>query len=176
MWVAMSDADVESIELVDRDAATPWLARLVDQHDRELLAICIVAGATPVVARDAVQNAWLRAATRLSTLREPAHVRGWLITVTMNELRQIWRRQNRTAVRTAPLEYAEDLVSIDQTGDPDLAAALARLPSRDRQIIGLTVLAGLNSAEAGKVLGLSGPGVRTRKARILDTLRKELEG
>ncbi len=51
------------------------LTDLVDAHDSELVQICIVAGATPDLAREAVQNAWLRAAPRLASLRDPGRVR-----------------------------------------------------------------------------------------------------
>lgn len=152
------------------------LFELVEQYDAELLRICIVAGASPDVARDAVQSAWVRVATRLSTLRDRSHVRRWLIAIAVNEMRQLWRRQRTAARHVAPLEMAEAVTGTEPTRDPDLACALAKLSLRDRELLSLTVVAGLRSAEAGKIIGLSGPGVRTRKARILTALRKELEG
>jgi RNA polymerase sigma-70 factor (ECF subfamily) len=171
----MSDAEWDVVNIGAAGPSAPSLVELVERHDRELVGICIVAGATRDVAREAVQNTWVRAATRLHTLREPTHVRRWLIAIAINEVRQLWRRHQQVARHSAPLESVSSHPQSDPIADPDLAVALSRLHQRDRELLSLTVLGGLNSAEAGKIVGLTAAGVRTRKARIVTALRKELE-
>ena len=56
----------------------------------------------------------------------------------------------------------------------DLAGALAKLDTRDRAIIGLRYIGGLESAEIGQAIGMSASGVRVRLHRLLERLRKEL--
>jgi RNA polymerase sigma-70 factor (ECF subfamily) len=56
----------------------------------------------------------------------------------------------------------------------DLAAALAKLDPRDRSIVGLRYIAGLDSAEIGQAIGMSASGVRVRLHRLLGRLREEL--
>lgn len=153
------------------------LTELVDAHDSELVQICIVAGATPDLAREAVQNAWLRAAPRLASLRDPDRVRPWLIAIAVNEVRQLWRRQRTGRRLTTSLRGLEATSSIEfAPGDVDLHKALRALDPLDRQVIALTYVAGLDSTEIGQILGLTAAGVRTRRARILHRVRKELEG
>lgn len=61
------------------------------------------------------------------------------------------------------------------SADIDLVMALGRLPPRDRELIALSYIAGMTSSEIGRLLGLTPAGIRTRRARILQRLREELE-
>jgi RNA polymerase sigma factor (sigma-70 family) len=62
----------------------------------------------------------------------------------------------------------------DEIGQVDLSNALYRLGPEDRALVALRYLADLDSAEIGALTGRSASGVRTRLARVLDHLRKEL--
>ena len=153
----------------------PTLNELVELHDAQLVAICIVAGAHPDLAREAVQNAWVRASRRLDSVRDASRVRQWLIRIAINELRQLWRKQRSVDRKTLPLEAASGARSPVTAGDLDLAAALARLSRMDRELIALTYIAGFAPAEVGAVLGLSAGAIRTRRSRALAHLRKDLQ-
>ena len=154
--------------------ALPTLVELVERHDSELVGLCIVAGARPDIAREAVQNAWLRVSRRLDSVREPSRIRQWLIKVAINELRQLWRKQGRLDRRTASLEEAASARADVISTDLDLAAALGRLNPAEREVLALTYVAGFLPAEAGKLLGLSAGAVRTRRSRAVAQLRKDL--
>ena len=51
------------------------------------------------LADDAVQAAWAIAWRRLGTLRDPARLRPWLMSVAANEARQMARGDRRRTVR-----------------------------------------------------------------------------
>ena len=75
-----------------------------------------------------------------------------------------------------------ETVVVDPVGDPadhiptlDLARALARLGPDDRTLLALRFVAGLDSNEIATQLGISASGVRSRLARLVDRLRKELD-
>jgi RNA polymerase sigma factor (sigma-70 family) len=67
-------------------------------------------------------------------------------------------------------------------GDPadaipsvDLLAAVRRLDPQDRSLLALRYVAGFDSSELGRALGLSPSGVRSRLERLTARLRMELD-
>lgn len=60
--------------------------------------------------------------------------------------------------------------------DPDLAAALARLPEREREIIALRYGGDLTGPEIAALTGLSLANVQQILSRSLRRLRADLEG
>jgi DNA-directed RNA polymerase specialized sigma24 family protein len=56
----------------------------------------------------------------------------------------------------------------------DLGNALADLDPKDRILIGLRYVAGLDSETIGREVGMSASGVRVRMHRLLARLREEL--
>lgn len=153
------------------------LARIVMAHHDDMARVCFVICGDQDQAQDAVQAAWPIAWRKLGTLRDPARLRPWLISVAANEARQAMRRQRsaRLITEIVPDEAAAAI------GDPaanagllDLAAALRQLPPDDRALIALRYVADFDATELGRALGLSPSGVRSRLARILARLRTEL--
>ena len=59
-------------------------------------------------------------------------------------------------------------------GDIDLVRALDNLSPDDRALLALRYVAGLNSFELGRAVGMSASGLRRRLARLLARLRSEL--
>jgi RNA polymerase sigma-70 factor (ECF subfamily) len=102
--------------------------------------------------------------------------------VAANEARQLLRRRGRRQLREITIDPDLAALATGMAGDPaaraaelDLANALARLDPDDRTIVALRYAAGLTSAEIGGAIGLSPAGVRTRLARLLHRLRRELD-
>ena len=187
--VALTDVAGSGGERAQRDAAiaeiVPLAAagneaaftRLVTAFNADMARVAyVVCGGDRELAQDAVQSAWTIAWSRLRTLREPGHVRPWLLSVTANEARQLLRRQRR--VVAVGMEYLEDRVGTPDpdasAGSLDVAALVARLSPDERALVGLRYAAGLDSGEIGALLGISASGVRSRLDRLLDRLRAEL--
>ena len=61
-----------------------------------------------------------------------------------------------------------------RAGDIDLRNALARLKPEDRELIALRYVAGFDSTELARAMGMSPSGTRARLARLLGRLRSEL--
>lgn len=148
---------------------------LVQAYDQLLVRVAYVICGETEAARDAAQETWVIALTKMPQLSHPAEVRKWLMTVVSNEARK-WRRRSR--------RYGEILTTIGQglsdgpaarVPDMDLAQALARLKGDERMLLALDYVAGMTSGDIGEVIGISPEGVRSRKARILARLRKELD-
>ena len=154
------------------------LARIVAAYHDDMARVCFVICGDQDAAQDAVQSAWPIAWRKLGTLRDPARLRPWLVTVAANQARQAMRRQRRAhVVAEIPLD------TVTATGaDPaanaallDLADALRRLPPDDRTLLALRYVADFDATELGRALGLSPSGVRSRLARLVARLRTELD-
>ncbi|MEP7159157.1 MAG: sigma-70 family RNA polymerase sigma factor [Chloroflexota bacterium] len=153
-------------------------ARIVDSYHADMSSVCfVVTGGDAELTEEAVQSAWPIAWRKMGSLRDPARLRPWLISIAVNEARQISRRRLRgrvleiEVVRDQPTEV-RDPASF--AGDIDLRNALARLTPEERALIALRYVAGFDSTELGRALGVSASGTRARLSRVLDRLRSEL--
>ena len=152
-------------------------ARIVAAHRAEMVRVAYVVCGDWDLAQDAAQAALWIAWRKLPSLRDPQRLRPWLMSVVANEARAILRRQRRHPV--VELTIASHGIGADDPGDEigqvDLSNALHRLGPDDRALVALRYLADLDSTEIGSLTGRSASGVRTRLARVLDRLRKELD-
>jgi len=122
----------------------------------------------------------VRAADRFDPARGEARL--WLFRIARNALRDYQRRDRLR--RHLPMGHLRDLVA--EAPSPEerllweeqvgrLLAAMAGLPLRDRELIGLRYGSDLDSAEIGALLDLKESAVRTRLWRALKRLRAVLE-
>lgn len=176
-------------------------ARIVAAHHDDMARVSFVVCGDVTLAQDAVQAAWPKVWAKLGTVRDPSRLRPWLVSVAANEAKQLARSRNRRWVREVPIEDGEGSIAThsrsptgsrgqrgawspggaggrgdpgDRAGELDLANALATLDPDDRILIALRYAAGLTSDEIGRVIGMTGGGVRARLARLLNRLREEL--
>lgn len=133
-------------------------ARIVAAHHGDVARIAYLVCGSLDVAEEAEQAAWAKAWHRLGDVRDPVRLRPWLMSVAANEARQIMRGQKRRTVRELKLAGPASTAGPDRAALMDLAAALARLDTRDRAIVGLRYIAGVDSAEIGRAIGMSGSG------------------
>jgi RNA polymerase sigma factor (sigma-70 family) len=156
-------------------------ARIVAACHDDMARVCFIVCRDLDLAQEATQAAWPIAWRKLDSIRDPARLRPWLISVAVNEARQLMRRRGRRALREVAIEpMAEDRHG-PQVGDPaeraaeiDLANAMARLSLDDRAMVAMRYIAGLTSSEIGTAIGMSPGGVRTRLGRLLGRLREDL--
>lgn len=111
---------------------------------------------------------------------ERAPVRVWLLTIARNLLidhyrADVWARQQ--AIEEVPEgELGSELPEPDLGIEPDLAAALAELGPRDREVLALRFGGDLNGPEIAALTGLTLANVQQILSRSLRRLRKRLEG
>ena len=149
--------------------------RLVSQHHTSMAKVAFVICGDEDVARDAVQNAWAMAWRRLGSVRDPGQIRSWLLVIAGNEARQALRRRRlRPVVDISPAIERAAGHSQDFAELIDLQRALAQLKPVDRQLLALRFVAGYDSTEIARMVGGSASGVRSRLARLIERLRKDL--
>ena len=151
-------------------------ARIVDTYHGDLVRVAYVIAGDGQLAEDAAQATWPIAWHKLGSLRDPERLRPWLVSVAANEARQLLRSRNRRQVAEICSRPADDLPA-----DPsalverlDLVEAFRHLNPRDRSLLAMRFVAGLDAAEIGAVLGMPPSGVRGHLSRLLGRLRKEL--
>jgi RNA polymerase sigma factor (sigma-70 family) len=149
-------------------------AQLVATYHADMARVAFAACGDRELAEDAVQSAWLIAWKKLHTLRDPDRIRAWLLSVTVNEARQLVRRHG-------PVVEIDVESPADPRGDPssgiervDLRRALAHLSPDDRALLAMHYAVDLSSDELDAVVGASASAVRMRLSRIVGRLRKEL--
>ena len=168
--IERSDAELAA------DGNEPAFARLVDAHNADMARLAYVITCDAALAQDAVQAAWIGAWRKLPTLRNPARARSWLLSIAVNEARQIMRRRHRVVV--VPIDPN---VRAPSRTDPaigiarlDLVRALAHLSPEDRALLAMRYVLGLDAAEVGDLTGRSASGTRARLSRLTAKVREEL--
>jgi RNA polymerase sigma factor (sigma-70 family) len=171
------DAAIASVVQLAAAGDEVAFARIVAGHRTEMVRVAFVVCGDWDLAQDAAQAALWIAWRKLPHLRDPEHLRPWLLAVVANEARAILRRRRRHPVveLTIAVDREDGVDPVDEIGQVDLSNALHRLSPEDRSLVALRYLADLDSTEIGRLTGRSASGVRTRLSRVLDHLRKELD-
>jgi RNA polymerase sigma factor (sigma-70 family) len=150
--------------------------RIVATHHPDMVRVCLAICGDIGIAEEAAQAAWSLAWRRMASLRDPDRLKPWLVSIAANQARDALRRARRRPV--VELEVADaDAGAGDpsgRSGDIDLRNAMAKLDPTDRALVALRYVAGFDSFELARALGMSASGTRARLARILDRLRTEL--
>jgi RNA polymerase sigma-70 factor (ECF subfamily) len=174
---AIGDESPAGLIRAAMDGSEAAFATIVERHYVAMTRVCFVVCGDADLAGDAVQAAWPIAWRKLGSVREPERLGAWLASVAVNEARQLLRRRGRRSVVEISMDERLAGFSADpgsRVGDIDLAHALQGLDPADRALLALRYLAGLNSTELGRALGMTPSGTRARIGRLLDRLRKEL--
>jgi RNA polymerase sigma factor (sigma-70 family) len=144
-----------------------WQARCVDSYPQVYRAM-IAMGASASEASDAVQDAYERALRQGRPLDRPE---GWLFVVALRRWRadRVRRRIFRplTGLRlAAPVRPDAERI--------DLLAAIAQLPSRQREVLVSRYVIGLTQAETAELLRIAQGTVAATTSHATRSLRERL--
>jgi RNA polymerase sigma-70 factor (ECF subfamily) len=161
---------VERAQQGDHDA----FVALVDPSLARLDAAAWLILRDAELARDAVQDAMVRAWRDLPGLRDPDRFGPWLHRLTVNAcLDQARRRRRRVIeVELTPLDHPPVADAAAQVADRDLLDhALARLEPEQRAVVVLRFFLGLSLSETAAALGVPIGTVKSRLHRSLAQMR-----
>lgn len=141
--------------------------------------------ATSEQADDAVSEAMARAIASVARFEwGPAGLDGWLFGILRNVVLEAYRHQARPGAPQGDPTPALAGAQADgpQPGEQllaqevasDVSAAFARLEPSDQELLELRVVAGLDAAQVGAILGKRPGAVRMAQARALERLRARL--
>lgn len=180
-------------ELLIEDVTLPLVRRAVEgdadafgellaQHRASALRVAAIVLGSAVGADDIVQEADLRAWRSRDTFDARRPFRAWYLRVVANAA----RNDRRARGRRAALEIRESRrAEVDGAPDPAeravgaeerqaVLAALNRLAPTDRLVVALRHFEQLNEQEMADVLACPVGTVKSRLARAMDRLRREL--
>ena len=129
------------------------------------------------LARDAVQNALVRAWRDLPGLRDPDRFDAWLHRLLVNSCLDEARRRRRRPIEVAigPLDEPTTGDGTRALADRDLVEhALARLDPEHRALVVMHYYLGYGLPEAAASLGISLPAAKSRLHRAMGSLRRVL--
>jgi RNA polymerase sigma-70 factor (ECF subfamily) len=121
-------------------------------------------------AEDCVQDAFVRAWTKLGGLREPDAFPSWIMRIVA---RRCFRR-GRFLARLLPFAMAPEPVAACATGDLELEQTLSLLAPRQRAVMHLTVVEGFSDSEIARALRITAASVRSHRRKARRTLRAAL--
>lgn len=120
-------------------------------------------------AEDVCQTVFLKLLEKRPALA-PEKERAWLLQVTANECRSLWRRLRRRP--TVSLEAAEELAAPPADS---LLRRIMELPRGDQAVLYLHYYEGFSTQEVGEMLRISQSAVTTRLLRARKKLKDILE-
>ena len=175
----------------DRDAARDRFAELVARQQRRAVRIAFNYLRDAHDADEAVQDAFLKVFTHITSYREEFPFEVWFTRILVNgclDLRKARARRLRWAL---PMPASPDMIArvepvADQPSPEErlmsserakqIAGAVERLPDRQRLVFTLCHVAEHSTSEVSRALGLSEATVRVHLFRAVRKLRKLLTG
>ena len=170
---AVSTAQTESSEID--------LAALVETYSRLLFRVAHSLLRSPSEAEDVVQDVFVRVLEHRSTLPAVRDMRVWLVRIAWN-----LAMDRRRRIRPDQMDdsFAANLTATARGADQALGDArriravlqeMERLPRAERQVLLLSALEDLQTAEIAQVMGKSESAVRALLFRARTHLRTRLE-
>lgn len=157
---------------------------LFERYHPLLLRVMRRRGASATEASDYVQQTFLQLYRARYDYREDRRLKPYIMTIALNVHRGEMRRRGRhpeEAVHVAePTEPMDDREAVDpverQQEAARLRAALAKLPSTQREVIEMHWFQELPFSEIAEVVGASLSAVKVRASRGYGRLRELLDG
>ena len=165
-----------------RAGDTAAYAELVIRHAPMAKRLAVLSGAGSD-ADDVVQEAFVKAYRSLSSFRDGADFRPWLLRIVLNETRNAHRGRSRRVDRelrvvrasNRPLTAADPAeLAVGEERRATLLAAIRTLPTELRDVVTCRYLLELSESETAASLGIPNGTVKSRLSRGLARLREEL--
>jgi RNA polymerase sigma factor (sigma-70 family) len=146
--------------------------RVVTEHGAVVLRVCRAVLGGHADAEDAWSETFLSALVAYPRLGPRADVRAWLVTIAHRKALDAIRARGRRAL---PVDEVPDRASdlgVPGAADPDLWAAVARLPERQRLAVAYRYLGGLPYADVAAIVGGTAEAARRAAADGVASLRR----
>lgn len=149
---------------------------LVNQYQGMLLRMCYVYLRDQELAKDAVQETFLKAYRSFDTFRGDSSEKTWLIQIAINTCKSIrrsawWRYIDR---RVAPEDIPQAVMMTDEN-DMDVMCSIMQLPSKLKEVIMLYYWRDMSVTEIAETLGVSQSTVSRRLKHARNKLHDVLD-
>jgi RNA polymerase sigma-70 factor, ECF subfamily len=173
----------------ERDAARERYGEIVAHQQRRAVRIAYQYLRDAHDADEAVQDAFIKVFTHITSYREDLPFEVWFTRILVNACLDLRKSRSRRLRWAVPMSSAADVTPPDPvTPEPtpeqrlvsrelakEITAAVDSLPDRQRTVFTLCHLAEHTTAEVSQALGLSEATVRVHLFRAIRKLRRLLE-
>lgn len=162
----------------DSENSDARLKAVMTREERRLLRYAWQLSRDESLARDAVQDTFLKFHTECTAGRPPHNDTAWLFTVCRRRIfRLLEQRQHTTPMDPKTLDAGAEpapspaRAALAREDGENLAVQLEKLPSRDREIVRLKFQNGLSYKEIAEITGLTAGNVGFILHHAVRTLR-----
>jgi RNA polymerase sigma-70 factor (ECF subfamily) len=141
-----------------------------EEHPRVLAALTVASGRADV-ARDATDEAFVRAYERWERVRRMTSPGGWLYRVALNDLRRRCRRQAIERELLRRRRPGDDSAQAPTALEPHIWDAVRTLPLRQRTAVALRYVLDLPETEVARLMGVT----RGSASATLTAARRRLQ-
>jgi RNA polymerase sigma-70 factor (ECF subfamily) len=173
----------------ERDAARERFAQLVASQQRRAARIAYQYLRDAHDADEAVQDAFVKVFTHITSYREELPFEVWFTRILVNGCLDMRKSRARRLRWTLPMSSSAEAPPVDPAASQpspedrlvsterarEISAAVDQLPDRQRTVFTLCHIAEHSTAEISQALGLSEATVRVHLFRAIRKLRKLLE-
>jgi len=162
------------MQMAQRDPAL--FAPLYERYFQRVYAYCLRRAGSAQEAEDLCSQVFTRALAGLNSYRG-GMVAAWLFQIAHNVLANHYRGQ-KNALPLDELDFADEYAAgvFDEVDDAEdgriLGELVAQLPEDERDLLALSLDAGLTSDEIGAIRGKSAGAVRVEIHRVIKKLRE----
>lgn len=157
---------------------------LIRRHSDRLFRVILRMVPAQNAAEDILQETWIRVIRRFHQYNPSFPLSAWLTAIALNQCRDYWRRERLRGFWKRPkTEEGKDGTEMLPAPDSnralesrmDISRALAKLPSKFREVVILKFYSGLTQEEIARILNVADGTVKSRLHYALAKLRRHLE-
>lgn len=143
---------------------------IIEQYSNMIFKIAISYTKDKTTSEDILQDVLIKYMTAKIEFHDEEHTKAWLIRVTINECKQLFR--SIWNIRRLPLE---DIYSFEDPEKHEVFYAVMDLPTKYRVIVHLYYYEEMSVKEIGRVMKLNLNTITSRLHRGRQMLKKRLE-
>jgi len=171
---------------MDREEKDYVLDKIMIEYGNELVRLAFSYVKDAEIAKDIVQNTFVKCYKNLDSFRFDAQIKTWLYRITINECKDYLKSWNYKMVQvksfihetTKSILPSTEKTVIDKFNKEDIKSTISSLPKVYREVVYLYYYNSLSTEEIAKVLDIPSNTVKTRLRRAkqrLHTVIKEAE-
>jgi RNA polymerase sigma-70 factor (ECF subfamily) len=161
----------EELVLQVRNGDRTAFDKLFERHKTYVYNVCYRMLGSMEDARDATQNAFIRAFTSLPNFRGCSSFRTWIYRIAINVAVDISKRQKKAKTQLVMEQATANPEPVRET----LNEAIGQLPPDHRAVLVLFYIQGLSGKELAEALGCSEGAARLRLHRARIALKAKYE-
>lgn len=169
---------------LDREEKDYVLEKIMIQYGNELVRLAFSYVKDSEIAKDMVQNTFIKCYKNLDSFRFDSQIKTWLYRITINECKDYLKSWNYKMVQVKGFinETAKSILPstektvIDKYNNEEIKDTLFSLPKMYREVVYLYYYDSLTTEDIARVLGISVNTVKTRLRRAKQKLHREIKG